>query len=63
MNTVKIEDMPVVEELSSEEMAAVHGGTMLEPLLFIDHILITEPDNSGGMLLAGGLSGARNGVK
>ncbi len=26
MNTVKIEDMPVAEELSSEKMAAVHGG-------------------------------------
>ena len=26
MNTVKIEDMPVAEELSSEEMAAVQGG-------------------------------------
>ena len=26
MNTTKIEDLPVVEELDSEEMAAVHGG-------------------------------------
>ncbi len=26
MNTVKIEDMPVAEELSSEQMAAVQGG-------------------------------------
>ena len=26
MNTVKIEDMPVVEELSNEELAAVQGG-------------------------------------
>ena len=26
MDTVTIEDLPVVEELDSEEMAAVHGG-------------------------------------
>ncbi len=45
MNTVMIEDLPVIEELDSEQMADVRGGTAVEinPLLAIyivaDHIM------------------------
>jgi hypothetical protein len=45
MDTVTIEDLPVVEELDTEEMAAVHGG---QRIFRITNTRINATSLSGG---------------